>query len=201
MSSTDWLTLVLVVVTAFYAWATYRILRANEAVVKAMQDQTEAQLRPFIVIAPSVRTGTTLVHQEVQNTGRSPALNLRLTLDRDFFPHGERRENQSLASLSAFKQRIDSFAPGARLIFNLGVGGTIFSPTMDENLCPKVFRIKAEYTFAGNSYSEDNAVDLRPMLHSSVVADPIATELERLRQSMERMHQQQLQAQRESREA
>lgn len=41
MSSTDWLTLVLVVVTAFYAWATYRILRANEAVVKAMQDQTE----------------------------------------------------------------------------------------------------------------------------------------------------------------
>ena len=74
LTATDWLTLALVVVTAFYAWATFRILRANEGVVAAMREQTEALLRPYIVVSASPRVGTTLLCLEVRNTGRSPAM-------------------------------------------------------------------------------------------------------------------------------
>ena len=50
LSPTDWLTLALVVITGLYAWATFRILRANEAVVAAMKEQTETQLRPYLIV-------------------------------------------------------------------------------------------------------------------------------------------------------
>ena len=50
---------------------------------------------------------------------------------------------------------------------------------------PKVFHVRAEYEFAGASYSEDNVIDVHPMLHSTAEHDPVATELERLRKSLE----------------
>jgi hypothetical protein len=185
MNTTDWLTLALVVITGFYAWVTFRIQRANESVVEAMRQQTEAQLRPYVVVSPTVRTGTTLVCLEVQNTGKSPALGLRLRMDRDFYPHAEKRESENIAKLPAFTNVIESLAPNARLVFILGVGGTIFSTSADDSLCPRVFHVHADYKFAGREYAEDNIIDVRPMLHSSVAQDPVAAELERLRNSLE----------------
>jgi hypothetical protein len=187
MSNTDWLTLALVVITGFYAWATFRILRANEAVVHAMRMQTEAQSRPYVVIAPTVRAGTTLVCLEILNTGKSPALNLRLKLDRDFYPHAELRPSENLANLPAFSQNIESLAPGSRLIFILGVGGTIFAQGVDEGLCPKVFGVSACYGYAGTQYAEETTIDVRPMLHSTVPQDPVATELKKLRSVLEKL--------------
>lgn len=187
ITTTDWLTLALVLITGFYAWATFKILRANEAVVAAMQSQTEAQLRPYVVVSAAPRIGTTLMLLEVQNTGHSPATRLTLSLDRDFFPHAERREAENIAKLPAFTQPIDSLAPGAHLQFVLGVGGTIFAPGVDESLCPKVFSVRAKYSFSGHVYDESHVIDMRPMLHSSAIQDPIADELKRLRESLERL--------------
>lgn len=186
MTNTDWLTFALVIITGFYAWATFRILRVNEAVVAAMRKQTEAQLRPYVVVAPTVRTGTTLVCLEVQNTGKSPAMGLQLQMDRDFYQHAELREDRNIAKFPAFTQPIESLAPGARLVFILGVGGTIFSSTIDEALCPKLFKISAKYAYAGSRYAEETTIDVRPMFQSSVVHDPVAAEIERLRQSLEK---------------
>ena len=186
LSNTDWLTLVLVLITAFYAWATFRILRANEAVVAAMESQTEAQARPYVVISVAPRIGTTLLLLEVQNTGRSPAVELYLKMDKDFFPHGERRESENIAALPAFTKQIESLAPGSRLQFILGVGGTIFASGADETLCPKVFSVKAQYKFGGHYYDENNTIDFRPMLHSAAMQDPIAEEVKRLRESIEK---------------
>ena len=45
------LTTLLVVITGFYAWATCRILRANEQVVSVMQEQSEAINRPYIAVS------------------------------------------------------------------------------------------------------------------------------------------------------
>lgn len=184
LSTTDWLTLALVVITGFYAWATFKILRANEGVVEAMREQTEAQLRPYVVASAAARIGTTFICLEIQNTGKSPATNLTLRMDKDFYPHGERREHENLAKLSAFTETIESMAPGFRMVFNLGVGATIFARS-DESLCPRVFRIHASYSHAGRSYTEDHVIDLRPILHSAVVFDPIADEIKRLRESLE----------------
>jgi hypothetical protein len=187
MSNTDWLTLALVLITGFYAWATFRILRANEAVVSAMESQTEAQLRPYVVVSVAPRIGTTLLLLEVQNTGRSPAVDLHLKMDKDFFPHAERRDTENIAKLSAFTEPIESLAPGTRLQFILGVGGTIFAAGVDDALCPKVFSVKAQYRYAGHAYDEDNTIDLRPMLHSAAMHDPIAEEVKRLRESLEKL--------------
>ena len=102
LTPTDWLTLALVVLTGLYAWTTFRILRANEAVVTAMKVQTEAQLRPYIVVGAAPRIGTTLMCLHVENTGRSAAVEVSLTMDRAFYPHAERREHENLAKLPAF---------------------------------------------------------------------------------------------------
>lgn len=185
-STTDWLTLTLVVITAFYAWATFRILRANEGVVEAMRAQTEAQLRPYIVVSVAPRIGTTLLCLEVRNTGRSPASKLTLTVDRDFYINGERRQGNNIAELPAFTSPIESLAPDARLIFILGVGGTIFGSGSDDSLCPRVFNVSALYEYDSKSYSENSTIDLRPMLHSTVLHDPVAEELKLLRESLER---------------
>jgi len=186
-SATDWLTLALVAITGVYAWVTFKILRANEAVVQAMNKQTEAQVRPYVVVSASPRTGTTLLLLEIQNTGKSPATSLRLKMDRDFYPHAERRENENIARLPAFTEPIESLAPGARLVFILGVGGTIFGTKADEDLCPRVFSVRATYSYAGHEYVENNTIDLRPMLHSTVIQDPVAEELVRLRESLEKV--------------
>lgn len=186
MSTTDWLTLALVVITAFYAWATFEILRANKGVVQAMEAQTEAQLRPYVVAHVIVQTGTTLLLLNIQNTGKSPALGLCLRMDKDFFFNGEKnRENMS--KLPVFTQPIESLSPGARIPFVLGVGHTIFGAEIDETVCPKVFTITAEYSFAGKAYVERNTIDLRPLLHSTTEHDPIGDEVKKLRESLERL--------------
>jgi hypothetical protein len=114
-------------------------------------------------------------------------------MDKDFYPHAEKREQENIAKLPAFTNRIESLAPGGRLVFLLGVGGTVFSAVADESLCPKVFNVHANYEFGGRSYDENNTIDIRPMLHSSVVSDPIADEVKRLRESLEKLLKQRVQ--------
>ena len=82
MTNTDWLTLALVVITAFYAWATLKILRANEAMVSTMRDQQNAAMRPYILVSTSVRTGTQLLYLSIKNVGKTAALGLKLSLDK-----------------------------------------------------------------------------------------------------------------------
>jgi hypothetical protein len=184
MSTSDWLNLSLVVITAFYAWATFRMLRANERVVHTMQEQTDAQLRPYVAVSASTRIGTTLLLLEVQNTGKSPATHVRLKMDKDFFFNGEKgRDN--VANFPAFSQVIDSIAPGARLQFVLGVGHTIFA--VDDSVCPKLFSVQADYRFGAKAYSEANIVDLRPLMNSSAIQDPVADEIRKLRESLEKV--------------
>jgi len=77
MSNTDLLTLALVVITAFYAWATLKILRANEAMVSTMRDQQNAAMRPYITVSANIRTGTQLFYLSIKNVGKTAALVLR----------------------------------------------------------------------------------------------------------------------------
>lgn len=182
MNTSEWLNLSLVIITAFYAWATFRMLRANERVLHAMQEQTDALLRPYVTVSASTRIGTTLLLLEVQNTGRSPAEGVRLKMDKDFFVNGE-RGGGNVADFPAFSQVIDSLPPGARIQFVLGVGHSIFA--VDDEICPKLFSVQAEYQFGAKAYIEANIVDLRPLVHSSAIQDPVADEIKKLRESLE----------------
>lgn len=186
MSTTDWLTLTLVLITAFYAWATFRILRANEGVVKVMQEQIDAQVRPYVVIWAGTRIGTTLLILEIQNTGKTSAVDVHLKMDRAFYVNGE-KTSQNLAELPAFTQPIKALAPGARLQFILGVGHSLFADGVDESTSPKLFSVQADYCGAARQYSEQQTIDLRPLLYTTAIHDPIADEIKSLRESLEKV--------------
>jgi hypothetical protein len=44
------LTSLLVIITGFYAWVTFRIMKANERTVAAMHSQIESATRPYIAV-------------------------------------------------------------------------------------------------------------------------------------------------------
>lgn len=119
--------------------------------------------------------------------GRSPAQNLRLHLDRDFFQFGEQGDGRNLAKQSAFSQSIDCLPPMSELLFDLGVGFEIFSSGADPTICPHTFQVLAEYEYGKNKYDEKTHVDLRPYIGTSVPKHPVVEELERVRQSIDKL--------------
>jgi hypothetical protein len=181
MTNTDWLTLALVVITAFYAWATLKILRANEAMVSTMRDQQNAAMRPYILVSTSVRTGTQLLYLSIKNVGKTAALGLKLSLDKSFYQLGEKREERNIANSAAFSRVIDSLPPNGQLIFLLGNGPTLYDSSNAEELSPLVFQVTATYTSGAEPISETSTVDLRPYINTDVPHDPIAEELGKLR--------------------
>ena len=187
MSNTDWLTLALVVITAFYAWATLKILRANEAMVSTLRDQQIAAMRPYILVSTSVRTGTQLLYLSIKNVGKSAALGLKLSLDKSFYQLGEKREERNIANSAAFSRVIDSLPPDGQLLFLLGNGPTLYNSSGSEDLSPLLFHVTAKYMSGHESISETSTIDLRPYINTDVPHDPIVEELGRLREEFAKL--------------
>lgn len=183
----EWLTLANVLLTAVFAGLTLFILRANRAAVSAMREQMADQNRPFASVTVQVRMGTPVIQLLIKNVGRSPAQNLRLRLDRDFFQFGEKGEGRNLAKQSAFSLPIDCLPPMAELLFDLGMGFKIFENGADTTICPHTFEVSAEYMFGKSKYSEKTRVDLRPYLGTSVPHHPVVEELGRVRKSIDNL--------------
>lgn len=183
----EWLTLANTLLTAMFAGLTFFILRANRAAVGAMREQMADQNRPFVAVTVQVRMGTPVIQLLVRNIGRSPAQNLRLRLDRDFFQFGEKAEARNLAKQSAFSQPIYCLPPMSELLFDLGMGFKIFEGGADPTICPHTFEMSAEYEYGKNKYSEKTHVDLRPYMGTSVPHHPVVEELERVRKSIDNL--------------
>ena len=183
----EWLTLANVLLTAMFAGLTFFILRANRAAVGAMREQMADQNRPFVSVSVQVRMGTPIVQLLIRNVGRSPAQNLRLRLDRNFFQYGEKGDGRNLAKQSAFSQAIDCLPPMSELLFDLGMGFKIFESGADPTICPHTFEVSAEYEYGKNKYSEKTHVDLQPYMGTSVPRHPVVEELERVRKSIDNL--------------
>lgn len=182
----DYLTAILVFVTAIYTYLTHRMAKVSEASVAAMREQSEAMLRPYVTVAPFIRPNTPFLYLRVKNTGMMGAQNLCLTLDRDFFQFGEKdRTERNLKTLSAFSTPIDSLPPGTELIFALGQGWVIFGEDAQPDVCPSQFNVTATYEFFEKKVSEVNRIDLRPYIGTEGEHDAVVEELERIRKVME----------------
>ncbi|MCR4287469.1 MAG: hypothetical protein NUW09_05610 [Deltaproteobacteria bacterium] len=179
------LTGALVVITAFYAWATYKILRVNEKVVEVMHKQAEAISRPYVSITPFLEPDNPIFYLRISNTGKTAAYNLRLTLDKSFYKYGEMSEDANLALCAAFNQTIDSFQPGAELIFSLAQSYKLFNEKTDRSVLPQSLTIIAEYSFADKVVVEKNMVDFRPYLGSDVPQDPYLRKLKDISKAIE----------------
>ena len=86
----DYLTGVLVLITGFYASATFRILRANENVVEVMHEQAEAVTRPYVSVAPVLEPDNPIFYLRISNTGKTAANKLKLTIDEWHLIKGQR---------------------------------------------------------------------------------------------------------------
>ncbi|MGA8148944.1 MAG: hypothetical protein WB870_15435 [Gallionellaceae bacterium] len=182
----EYLTAILVFITAIYAYLTLRMAKASEASVEAMRDQSEAMSRPYVTVAPFIRPHTTFLYLRVSNIGRMAAQNLRLSLDRDFFQFGQANPERNLKAISAFSTPIDSFAPEMELIFALAEGSVILGDNSRSDVCPTQFNVTATYQFLGKSVTEVNRLDLRPYIGSEGERNPVVEELERIRGVMEK---------------
>jgi hypothetical protein len=183
----EYLTAGLAIITGIYAYLTYKIAKASEASVQAIREQSEAMLRPYVTVSPFVRPHTPFLYLKVENTGRTGAENVHLTIDRDFFQFGEdKRPEKNLRTMSAFTAPIDSLAPGSELLFALGQGWVIFRKDARPEITPSQFNVTAQYEFRGHKVEEVNRIDLRPYMGSEGERDPVVEELERIRQVMEK---------------
>ncbi|MBM4338231.1 MAG: hypothetical protein FJ110_01680 [Deltaproteobacteria bacterium] len=174
------LTAILVIFTGFYAWATFRILKANEKVVEQMRYQQEATQRPYISISPVLYPENPIVFLKIKNSGLTAAHNVRLSLDRDFYQFGEKREESNLKSFRAFTEPIDSFVPGGEMLFYLAQSFVIFGEKTDPSLTPSCFTITAEYEYHSKKVREKTIIDLRPYLASTFPYDPLVNQMIKL---------------------
>jgi hypothetical protein len=177
----------LVIITAFYAWATYLILRANQGVLASAEAQTEALSRPYINAILYLVSGTNIFALRIENTGRTAAQNVTLTLDRDFFAFGEEIEEKNLKNLNAFSQPIQSFGPGARIDFWLGQGAHLCDGDAKAKVTPQVFSIRATYEYFGKSVTEDTTIDFQPYLMNDIPREPLVQEMKDIKKAIDEL--------------
>lgn len=181
------LTGILTLITGIYAYLTFRMAKASEESVKAVRQQSEDALRPYISISPFIRPQALFMYLRIKNTGRTGAQNLRLTIDRDFFQWGEANKSENnLRNQNAFSLPIDSFSPDAELLVALGQGWVLFGEEANPAVTPVKFNITASYEFFGKQVEEVNRIDLHPYVGTEGEHDPIVEELERIRKALEK---------------
>jgi hypothetical protein len=177
------LTGALVAITGFYAFATFRILKANRESVAVMREQTEALNRPYVTV--SVMTSRERVlYLRIANTGRTAANGLQLEIDHDFWQYGDQQRN--LRTMNAFTKPIHCLPPGGELIFGLAQGFVLFGEGANENITPTEFMVTAKYSYANKNVTEPTTVDLRPYLGSVPEPDPLIGEIKKIREAIEK---------------
>lgn len=178
--------LLLVVITGVYAYFTFRILQANQRVADEMRLQRRDLLRPIITIGPYVIHGVILA-LAVKNTGASPAANLRLSVDTDFYTFGEAGEDRNLKTFPMFSESISTFAAGAELHVWLSQGFNLDAEKDGKPLTPKQFGVTAVYEFQEERYDELSHVDLRPYMKTSAFRAPWEDELKKIREALDKI--------------
>ncbi|MBI5875740.1 MAG: hypothetical protein HZB81_07880 [Deltaproteobacteria bacterium] len=179
------LTTVLVIVTAFYAWTTFRILKANERAIEVMKQQNDAFVRPYVNINTVIHPKHPMISLKITNEGKTPAKNLRLVIDKAFHQFGRDDENKNIANFPAFQEPIDCLPPGATLFFDLAQGFVIFGKDANPQKTPVKFSVKAVYSYAEKTVEEVTNIDLQPYLNSRSERNPIVEELGDIRKAIE----------------
>jgi hypothetical protein len=180
------LTGILVFITAFYAWATFRILRANERVVDVMKRQAEAITRPYIQVVPYMKPSDPYFYLRIINTGQTSALNLSLSLDKDVYQDGRKLPEFDLATFGAFRQQIDSFPPGGAIEYVI-VNAYKLSNESNEELVPTRFCVTAEYSYQDKSVKEKNMIDLRPYMDFPLPQDQFSSIMRDVTRTLEKI--------------
>ena len=107
MTPTEWLTLALVLITAYYAWQTRKT-------VKTMNDTNEANNRPVVSVALTNDSpqGITVINLDILNSGNGLARNIKFTVEGDELKLTETTDKErSLSDVSLLKNGTKALAP------------------------------------------------------------------------------------------
>lgn len=162
----------LLLVTAHYAWTTRSMLNASRDAVSAMREQSEAMNRPYVVARTFIPAGYHVVYLSIANTGRSPAKNLRLSTDRV-------TAAEDLSKAQAFREAIVCFPPGAELVFGLTPAWQA-SKEHETIENPMTFSVTAEYEHGDRRFKEVTKLDIGIYAGSRYPHDPVQHELEKI---------------------
>ena len=183
---TEVLTGVLVLITGFYAFVTFRMFRVNQEAVAAMREQIEGSLRPYVTVG-LILEQFPIFHLKIANGGKTSANNLRLGISRDFFSFAEKGDDHNLARLNAFNKEISCFPPGAELIFPLAQSFVVFGDKADPAVTPSQFSVTARYSYGGKTVEERTDLDLTAYLRTAPHPDVRTSELSKIRECLEQI--------------
>ena len=167
----------LVIVTGYYAFTTHKILIES-------RKEREALFRPYIVVSPKVYPDNPIIYLSIKNFGKTPAKKLRLTLNRDFYQFGEKKEENNLRNFRIFKDVTPYLFPEEEIVFALAQGFVIFNKDANPEITPSEFDVTVEYEYyleKKRKIKEDVLIDLKPYLKSQIVHDPLADIRDELR--------------------
>jgi hypothetical protein len=89
--------------------------------VALMAEQVASLDRPYVEVSTFLIRRNILIYLRIKNTGRTPASDLSLKIDKNFYRFGRIGDENNLARLNTFNQPVQTFAPGAELIFPLAL--------------------------------------------------------------------------------
>jgi hypothetical protein len=138
------ISLVLVVVTGVYVFLTWRIANSNQKMIERLDEQHREEVRPNVFAHLEFRAQV-VVGLVIENMGRSPAYDLRVSISDDFLQFaGESGKN--LKDMSLFTDPIEWFPPGAKIAVDLSQGFN-FDKTDESgnNITPSRFLIELDY--------------------------------------------------------
>ncbi len=182
MSSTDWLTLVLVLITAYYAWQTRRTVRA-------MEDANEANNRPVVSVSVinDRPQGVSFIDFVVRNSGNGLAKDVTFSVSGDELEVeniGARK--RTLATVSMLQNGIKTLAPGeARRTWLLS------AINRTDELLVKIVKVFVTYKNADRtkSYEDEFVLDFASLPRIQLGHDPIDNidkEIEKIRKTLEK---------------
>ncbi len=163
LTSTNWLSLLLIIITGVYVFLTWKILKSNNLMIQTMTEQFQESVRPYVTATLAIREGVIFV-LEIKNRGKTPATNLELRLDKDFYQFSNDLEDRNLKNFQAFNQTISTFSPRETLSFDLSQGFNMGTKIENKILTPTQFKVSLNYFFLNSTYSETFVIDTAPYM-------------------------------------
>lgn len=136
-------------------------------IIMLMQFAKQAWLgnRAYLVVRLAFR-GKMMLTLEIANEGRSPALALKLNLDRDLYQMGDTKKR--INDMPLFSETYQTVPPGGNYFLILWPGMV----PLGSELYPKEFKVTANYRTLGRRIKEETT--LHPLLYAEY--PPLAAE-------------------------
>jgi len=176
------LTLILVVVTAYYAWLTNRLAKASEKTAQLMKEQADSISRPRLIVSLLKWPNEPFIYLRVENIGMTSAENLTLKFGSDFGPLKDLEVMKKLSQSRFFKTTIKTYPPKSPVFFYIGQGSSLAGNASDTT--QPTFTITASYSFSGNTVSESTIVDLNQYDETALEKDIVVDALTKIKEAI-----------------